>query len=266
MVYFEGRDETRVRAPRGSFRTSPIFIGLVVMFAIFSVLAWTGRGSAGVNVFFMVVSGWVISLCLHEFAHALVAYRAGDIGVAQRGYLQLNPLKYAHWLLSIALPILFIIAGGIALPGGAVLIDHQYIRDRRKESAISLAGPGVNLLITAVLVAPFAAGANIFLHPVFWSGLAYLAFFQLMAAIFNLLPIPGLDGGNAVLPWLSREWQRGFNAVRPYGLLIVFLILWQTHLGQTLVDDMARILVNTGGQNMGAAIYNGQSLFRFWEH
>ena len=272
MTYFEERQDrwsgdrwnATVRAPRGAFRPSPIFLAIVAVFAGFSALAWLGKGDDGVNVFFMVVAGWLFSLCLHEYAHALVAYKSGDLSVPGRGYLQLNPLKYVNWLLSIVLPILFIIAGGIALPGGAVLIDHQYIRDRRKETAISLAGPAVNLLFAAALILPFTVGVDVEAHQVFWAGAAYLAFFQLLAGIFNLLPIPGLDGGAAIQPWLPPAWQRGFNAIRPYGFFIVLLVLWQLPLGQSLVNHVANLMVSAGVP--GFTINMGQFLFRFWSH
>ena len=86
-------------------------------------------------MFLFVVFGWLLSLCLHEYAHALVGYRGGDYGVIHRGYLQLNPLKYTNAVLSIVLPIVFIIFGGIALPGGAVLIDHHRLRSKRWDTA-----------------------------------------------------------------------------------------------------------------------------------
>jgi Zn-dependent protease len=259
---FYGDDVVTRRAPRGAFRPSPIFLGILVLFVAASLMAWTGVGNDGVNVFLMVVAGWLLSLCLHEFAHALVAYRSGDRGIADRGYLQLNPLKYAHWLLSIALPLLFIIAGGIALPGGAVLVDHQHIRSRWKDTAISLAGPAVNLLFVLALVAPFAAGADVTVHSTFWAGAAYLAFLQLMAGIFNLLPIPGLDGAGAIFPWLSPQWKRGFNTVAPFGFLIVLLLLWQSSIGQSMVNWIAEVLVRLGVSDY--SIVYGQDLFRFW--
>ncbi len=272
MSYFEergdpwgiNRSSSTLRAPRGSYRPSPIFLGILAAFVLFSALAWSGSGSDGVNVFFIVISGWLLSLCVHEFAHAIVAFKSGDVTVPGRGYLTLNPLKYAHWLLSIALPVLFIIAGGIALPGGAVMIDHQYIRDRRKESAISLAGPAVNLVFGFALILPFLLGVDGTSHPVLWAGYAYLAFFQFMAGIFNLLPIPGLDGGNAILPWLSRSWQRGFNAVRPYGFFIVLLLLWQSSFGRSLVDHIATGMFSAGVPQ--DSFFFGQHLFRFWSN
>ena len=78
-------------------------------------------------MFLLVVAGWVVTLCLHEFAHAYMAWRHGDHDVEVRGYLTLNPLKYSHPLLSIGLPVLFIALGGIGLPGGAVYLQHRTV-------------------------------------------------------------------------------------------------------------------------------------------
>jgi Zn-dependent protease len=267
VSYLDPQDRIVQRMPRGAFRTSPIFIGIVVVFVLASFLTWTSAPQAtkltGFYVFLFVVAGWLLSLCLHEFAHAVVAYKSGDVSVVQRGYLQLNPLKYTHWLLSIVIPLLIIIVGGVALPGGAVMIDHAYIRSRAKETAISLAGPAVNLLFAAILVLPYAFGVDANAHPIFWSAAAYLAFFQLMGGIFNLLPIPGLDGGGAIRPWLSPAWQRGFAMIAPYGFMIILLLLWQSSIGRHLVNDIAKLLVDLGVP--GLAIGDGQYLFRFWQ-
>lgn len=262
MGFLDRRGDLVIGVPRDAFRPSAVFLGILAVFLAAGVLAWQEIGNNGVDVFLFVVAGWLVSLCVHEYAHAIVAYRAGDIGVAHRGYLRLNPLKYANPVLSIALPLLFIILGGIALPGGAVMIDHSHVRSRRMDSLISLAGPAVNLVFAVALMLPFAAGVNAFAHPVFWAAVAYLAFFQTMAAVLNLLPIPGLDGGNAVFPWLSNDWKRGFNAVRPYGFILLFLILWQTSLGYRIVQGLLNGLLALG---MPGTIFNlGSDLFRFW--
>ena len=99
-------------------------------------------------------------------------------------------------------------------------------------------------------------------HPVFWAAFAYLAFLQFMAGIFNLLPIPGLDGGNAIYPWLSPQAKRGFNAFRPYGFIIVLLLLWQSSVGAHLLDGIENLLQSFGVTHN--AIVFGQELFRFW--
>src|SRR5687767_3280006 len=130
-----------VGLPRGALRPSPIFLGLVALTIAGAVMAWYDYGNQSLNIFLFVVAGWLVSLSLHEFAHALFAYRAGDTSVVARGYLTLNLLKYTHPLLSVVLPVLFLLLGGIGLPGGAVYVDRHSVRTRMGDSLISAAGP-----------------------------------------------------------------------------------------------------------------------------
>src|SRR5512141_869491 len=101
--------------------------------------------------FIIIFFGWIFSLCLHEFSHALVAYFGGDTTVKEKGYLTFNPLKSTHPFLSIVLPLLILFMGGIGLPGGAVYIETWRIRNRWWLSAMSLAGPASNLLVAVLL-------------------------------------------------------------------------------------------------------------------
>ncbi|MBC9007106.1 site-2 protease family protein, partial [Micromonospora aurantiaca] len=71
--------------PRAAFRPSPIFLALVALFVASGVMTWNRYGNVGFDVFLFVVSGWLVSLCLHEYAHAVVAYRSGDRDIAHRG-------------------------------------------------------------------------------------------------------------------------------------------------------------------------------------
>src|SRR6266576_2811396 len=142
--------------------------------------------------FFVVLIGWVFSLCLHEFAHALVAYMGGDYTVKDKGYLTFNPLKYTPPLYSILLPLLFLALGGIGLPGGAVYIETWRLRSRAWMTAVSLAGPVSNIVLALVLaavlrLAPVSSGG-------IWPGLAFLTYLQVTAALFNLIPLPPFDG------------------------------------------------------------------------
>ena len=101
--------------------------------------------------FILVLIGWLLSLCLHEFAHAFVAYQGGDYTVKEKGYLTFNPLKYTHPVYSLLLPLLFLAMGGIGLPGGAVYIERWRLRGPRWETAVSLAGPAMNALVAVIL-------------------------------------------------------------------------------------------------------------------
>jgi len=211
---------------RAHFRPSPIFLGLTGLFLVSGWLAWQDLGSPRLNVFLFVVSGWLVSLCLHEYAHAVTAFHGGDHMVAARGYLTLNPLKYTHPFLSFVLPLAFVLLGGIGLPGGAVWVDRHSIRSRRWDSLISFAGPATNLLFAIALVMPFALGVDTDAHSTFWAAVAFLAFLQVTAAVLNFVPIPGVDGGNLVEPWLRPQWQRAFHQIAPYGMLILIVLLW----------------------------------------
>ncbi len=114
-------------------------------------------------VFLVVVVLWVFSVCLHEFGHAWVAYRGGDDTVVEKGYLSMNPVHYAHPVTSFLLPMLFMVVGGIGLPGGAVYINKHLLRSRGWETGVSLAGPAMNLALVIVLT---TAAAGDFHSPV----------------------------------------------------------------------------------------------------
>ena len=132
------------RQHRRGVGISPIFAACVALAILGGYLSWDDSRTGVVprlGVFLLVISGWVVSLCLHEFAHAYVAYRSGDHSVEAAGYLTLNPLRYAHPFLSIVLPILFIVQGGIGLPGGAVYLHPSAFRTRAQQSLAAAVGP-----------------------------------------------------------------------------------------------------------------------------
>jgi Zn-dependent protease len=274
VSYYDFDRPAAVGLPRDAFRPSPIFLVVLAFFALSGVLLWTAVGNARFNVFLFILAGWIVSLCLHEYAHAMFAYRFGDHGVAIRGYLRLDPLKYANPVFSIVIPVLFMLLGGIALPGGAVLVDNARLRTRGRQAMVSLAGPITNAVFAILLMIPFLAGVgNPFdaavltldafnnAHGVFWSAVALLAFFQLMAAILNLLPVPGLDGGNAIYPYLDNDWKRAFNTVRPYGIFVIFLLFY-TVLGAWFRDFINAIM---GVFNVPDGLWNlGLAFFQFW--
>jgi len=174
--------------------------------------------------FAIVLVGWIFSLCLHEFSHALVAYMGGDYTVREKGYLTFNPLKYTHPVYSLLLPLLFLVMGGIGLPGGAVYIETDLLRSRNWRTAVSLAGPISNLLVALSL------GLFLSLAPVnfsgVWPGLAFLALLQVTAVVFNLIPVPPFDGYNAIEPHLNETTRMQFEQTRGAFIWIILLLLW----------------------------------------
>eukprot|EP00920_Eleutheroschizon_duboscqi_P015101 GHVT01034949.1.p1 GENE.GHVT01034949.1~~GHVT01034949.1.p1 ORF type:complete len:300 (+),score=31.84 GHVT01034949.1:122-1021(+) len=184
---------------------------------VISVLA--GRLQSQVCFFLMVISGWLISLSLHEFSHAATAYRGGDRSVATKGYLSLNLVAYANPLMTLGVPLLLLALGGLALPGGSVLIQTSSLRNRKWETLVSLAGPCSDLTValflclvyhtslSAVAFLPTSTELSPWLFMTnFWiSGLVVGIFFQLMACCFNIIPLPPLDGWGALEPWLPED-------------------------------------------------------------
>jgi tetratricopeptide (TPR) repeat protein/Zn-dependent protease len=172
-----------------------------------------------------VIAGWIASVCLHEFGHAIVAYWGGDTTVKDKGYLTLNPLKYTDIGYSLALPVVFLILGGIALPGAAVYINHTLLRSRGWNSAVSAAGPLMTGVVAIALSLPFSLGWADDEHW-FWYALALLASYQVAALCFNLFPIPSFDGFGILEPWLPKSVQHNVRRWGRYGYLALFAIMW----------------------------------------
>ncbi|MFF7755483.1 site-2 protease family protein [Streptomyces sp. NPDC007971] len=254
---------TTATTRRGERRVSPVFAGILAVTAVTGWATWTGfAAQPGIAVFLFVTAAWIVSLCLHEYAHARTALHSGDITVGAKGYLTLNPLKYTHALLSIVLPVLFVIMGGIGLPGGAVFIERSRIRGRWRHSLISAAGPLTNVLFAAVCTAPFWLHALDGVPRDFRYALGFLALLQVTAAILNFLPVPGLDGYGVIEPWLSYNVKRQVEPFAPFGLLFVFALLWVPSINAVFFDAIDAILRGLGVDDFSRAC--GYELYRFW--
>ncbi|NKR59534.1 hypothetical protein GS485_07345 [Rhodococcus hoagii] len=251
--------------PRASLvRPSPVFLGIVAIAAVGGVLAWRATGnemSGRIGVFLLVVAGWVVTLCLHEFAHALVAWRNGDHDVVMRGYLTLDPRKYTQPLLSIGLPVVFLALGGIGLPGGAVYLQTG-LMPPRTQTRVSLAGPAVNAVAAIVLLAVIRLFGLDGDHQVFWWGLSFLAFLQVMATVLNLLPVPGLDGYGALEPHLQPSTRASLDKVKPFGLLLLIALLFVPQINTVFFDAIYWLFELSGVPDVFAMF--GNYLMQFW--
>lgn len=180
------------------------------------------------EVLIFVLVGWIFSVCLHEFGHAIVAYKFGDYTVKEKGYLTMNPIYYTHPVVSILLPIVFLLLGGIGLPGGAVYIEDSLIRGKGRRALVSLAGPAMNLLFALVLCVPFWTGlVTAETRNLVPTALAMLISLQISAVIFNLLPVPSLDGFRALSEWLPQEWKEFAWRYANIFMFGLFAIFWQ---------------------------------------
>ena len=175
----------------------------------------------------IVCLGWIISLCFHEFAHALVAYWGGDTSVKDKGYLTFNPLNYTNLGASLIAPLAVILISGLSFPGRAVYLNYNFLRNRWWKSLVAAAGPFVSMLLTLFLMIIFWVFSSIlgdgilnlridelsnsnpyqidvFLNIVFDS-FAFLILLEIVGVIVNLLPIPSHDGYGIIEPWLPKK-------------------------------------------------------------
>src|SRR6476661_6747512 len=212
--------------------------------------------------FTIVFFGWIFSLCLHEFSHALVAYYGGDYTVREKGYLTFNPLKYTHPLFSIVLPLLFLVMGGIGLPGGAVYIERERIRNRFLLSAVSLAGPLANLLVAIVLGLILRFSPN--LNPGLLPGLSFLLVLQVSAVLFNSIPLPPFDGYGVLEPFIDRAVRDQVNHFRDVSIWIIFLLFWFVpSVSSSFWSTVYRVSTTLGVDWSMVAL--GLQRFRFWQ-
>lgn len=233
--------------------------------------------------FILVLGGWIFSLTLHEFAHALVAYWGGDYTVREKGYLSFNPIKYTHPMLSIVMPLLFLAMGGIGLPGGAVYIEKHRLRSKWWSAAVSAAGPAANLLVAIVLSAPFWLGLvdaqfinfkiladspnlkdNIWQDTPLWTAVAFLVMLQITAVFLNLLPIPPLDGFGILEPFLDEQTRFQLRQLSGYGILLVFAALWLIPQVNDAFFNMVFDATITFDVPRNLVVY-GYNSFLFWQ-
>jgi len=212
--------------------------------------------------FVIIFFGWIFSLCLHEFSHALVAYHGGDYTVKEKGYLTFNPLKYTHPFLSIILPLLILLMGGIGLPGGAVYIERERIRNRYWLSAMSLAGPtanGIFAIFLAILLRVLPASTSNL-----WPGISFLIVLQIWAILFNLIPVPGLDGYGVIAPFLSPIVSDQMERIRPYGIWILIIALWYIPFIGSFFWGIVFIVSSLLGTDWNLAMQGSQFLTGFF--
>ncbi|MEJ8281500.1 site-2 protease family protein [Pseudonocardia spirodelae] len=247
-------------------RISPWFlliVGITLSGGVLAVAAVPARSSAlaTAGVFVLVLGGWVVSLCLHEYAHAITAYRGGDTSVAAKGYLTLDVRRYTDPGLSLVLPLVILLVGGLPLPGGAVWINQWALRSRARRSAVSLAGPFANLALGVVLIITVAALPAMPLPLA--AGLSALAFFQIIAFVLNMLPVPGLDGWGALEPYLSVPAQRLGERVRPWAPLVLLGLLLFVPGVSAIFFAVTQLLFGAAGGDRELLSVGYSALF-FW--
>lgn len=183
--------------------------------------------------------GLIIAMTVHEFAHAVTAVALGDPTPKLQGRLTLNPTAHID---PVGLLMLFIVRFGWAKP--VMINPYNFKNPRRDDILVSLAGPFSNLvtafvaLLVMVLLIKFGVQMTPGMNTVF----SLILIYNINFAIFNMIPIPPLDGAQVLKQLLPYELARKFHELERYSFLILIVFLMTPILGSILVPMQRLIL------------------------
>jgi Zn-dependent protease len=186
---------------------------------------------------------FAIAISAHESAHAYVAYRCGDSTAKRQGRISMNPIDHIDPIWTILVPGLFILAGqpplGAAKP---VPVNPNRLRNPTRDRAfVAGAGPGANILVAVccmvltLFLAPFLHEGGLPAGEGLGKLLMYGVIINSLLAVFNLIPMPPLDGSGILQYFLSRQQARWLQENQTF-LGLIFLLLWMTGILSRLLQ------------------------------
>lgn len=175
----------------------------------------------------------LFSVVIHEVSHGYAALALGDHTAEYEGRLTLNPLRHLDPVGSFLVPLLGYLAGGIIIGWARPVPFNPYnLRNQRwGEAIVAIAGPISNIIIAAIfaMIIRFSYGAS-FATESFLFITGYLVFINIILAIFNMIPIPPLDGSKVLFALLPVQAQALRHSLERYGLVFVLIfvfLLWR---------------------------------------
>lgn len=199
---------------------------LVVYFLSGSLQSPIQNAARDPIAFIAFIVAIVLGITVHEFMHAYAAHRLGDDTGRLMGRMTLNPL--AHFDLFGTL--LLVVAGfGYGKP---VPFNESRLRSTSSVALVALAGPAANFVIAALCAIPLRFGTASAIGGAYQEILVYVVYFNCVLGIFNLVPIPPLDGSNVVYGLLPPRQQYTWRQFQQYGPMLLLLLLF---LGQRIL-------------------------------
>ena len=201
----------------------------------------------------IVLTVLIASLSVHEAAHAFAADRLGDPTARQLGRLSLNPAVHVDPIGTILFPLIAFFSG-VPLIGWAkpVPVDTRHLKNPKRDFAIvAAAGPASNVVMAVAaamvleVVGNFATPGDIAALAVVRPAIQLLRGFiylNVLLAVFNMIPVPPLDGGNVLIGVLPANTARWVEQLRPYGILILYALML-TGVLSTLLGPVATYLL-----------------------
>ncbi len=207
--------------------------------------------------FLLFIPIFLLSLTVHELAHAFTAYKKGDSTAKNAGRLTLNPIKHLDIVGSVIMPFASF-ASGFLLIGWAkpVPVNRNNFKNPLKDDAIvSFAGPLSNFVLAIVFALMLSLFYNFQLTS---SGIVinllwYGVFFNIFLFAFNLLPIPPLDGSHILFDLFPNQYTAKYLGIGFYGTIILFLFiyspLWKYFFG--MINFIISFLLSLTGMSVG---------------